>query len=136
MNMNTISTAISLLGRYKNIAIQQLTCTTEQPVPDADISAWLPSVSADDTTYYRLEVTVARDTGAVDNIEYRISEKDLTDRSEVNAVIGNIDNQPEEMKAALRLAYILYDGVKFVAGGREGGYPRQRVVNIKRRFEC
>ena len=132
--MNTINTAISLLGRYKNIAIQQLTCTTEQQ-PVTNISAWLPSASADDTTYYRLEVTVASDTGAVDDIEYRISEEDLTDRSEVNAVIGNIDNQPKEMREALRLAYILYDGVKFAAGGREGGYPRKRVTKIERRFE-
>ena len=135
MNMNTISTAISLLGRYKNISIQNLTCTTEEPpVSNVNISDLQPATFADTGIYYKLEVTVARDCEVVD-IEYRISEKDLTDRSEVNEAIGNIDDQPEEMKAALRLAYILYDGVKFAAGGREGGYPRKRVVAIKRRFE-
>lgn len=133
MNMNTISTAISLLGRYKNIAIQQLTCTTERQ-PVANIPDWQRATFADDATYYRLEATVARDCETVD-IEYRISEKDLTDQSAVNAVIGNIDDQPEEMRETLRLAYILYDGVKFAAGGRAGGYPRKRVVAIKSRFE-
>ena len=136
MNMNTISTAISLLGRYKNIAIQQLTCTAEQqPVFNAGVSDWQHATFAADKTYYKLEVTVARDCETVD-IEYRISEKDLTDQSAVNDVIGRIDTQSKEMREALRLAYILYDGVKLAAGGRAGGYPHPRVVNIKRRFEC
>lgn len=141
MNMNTISTAVSLLGRYKNIAIQQITCTTEhteqQPVFTVNVSdrQWSAFAGNGNTTYYRLEATVARDCETVD-IEYRISEEDLTDKSAINAVIGKIDDQPKEMREALRLAYILYDGVKFAAGGRAGGYPRPRVVNIRRRFEC
>lgn len=134
MNMNTLSTASSLLGQYKSIAIQRITCTTEQQ-PVANISDWLLPATAGDTKYYRLEVTVARDCETVD-IEYRISEKDLTDQSAVNAVIGRIDTQPKEMREALRLAYILYDGVKLAAGGRAGGYPHQWVVKIERRFEC
>jgi hypothetical protein len=135
MNMNTISTAVSLLGKYKNIWIQRFTCTPERHSGfNVNISGLQPATFADTGIYYRLEATVARDCETVD-IEYRISEEDLTDRSEVNEAIGNIDGQPEEMREALRLAYILYDGVKFAAGGREGGYPRKRVVAIERRFE-
>ena len=124
MNMNIISTAISLLGKYKNIAIQNITCTPERHSGfNVNVSDLQPAVFAGTGIYYKLEVTVVRDCETVD-IEYRISEEDLTDRSEVNEAIGNIDDQPEEMREALRLAYILYDGVKLAAGGREGGYPR------------
>jgi hypothetical protein len=136
MNMNTISTAVSLLGKYKNIRIQRFTCTPEKHSGfNVNISDLQPATFAGTGIYYRLEATVARDCETVD-IEYRISEEDLTDQSAVNAAIGRIDTQPKEMREALRLAYILYDGVKLAAGGRAGGYPHPRVVKIERRFEC
>ena len=69
----------------------------------------------------KIELTVIKDhdgwTEHID-LEYRISGDDLKDGSQVDELIGgDLKKQAPNMRQALRLAFILYDGIRW---GRTG----------------
>ena len=72
------------------------------------------------------------------NVSYSISVEDLEDGSLVDELIGgDLRRQPPDMRQTLRLAFILYDGIRYVMTGEmkkaytdKGWFPR--VVCIQR----
>lgn len=89
----------------------------------------------------RIELTTIKDhdgwTESID-LEYRISSEDLKDGSLVDALIGgDLKKQAPNMRQALRLAFILYDGIRYGTTGKQkkeyadkGWLPK--VTNIQR----
>lgn len=66
--------------------------------------------------------------------EYLIPESDLEDGSEVDKIAKISPKLPDETKVALRLAFILYDGHKFVQTGAQRIDFHPRVRNIQCRY--
>ena len=72
------------------------------------------------------------------DLEYSISGDDLKDGSLVDELIGgDLSKQATDMRHVLRLAFILYDGIRYATTGTwkikyaEKGW-RSRVLNIQR----
>ena len=71
-------------------------------------------------------------------MEYSISGEDLKDGSLVDELIGgDLKKQAPDMRHALRLAFILYDGIRYATTGEQkkeyadkGWLPK--VTNIQR----
>ena len=89
----------------------------------------------------KIELTTIKDhdgwTEYID-LEYRISGDDLKDGSLVDELIGgDLKKQAPNMRQALRLAFILYDGIRW---GRTGTWKKEyadkgwlpKVTNIQR----
>ena len=89
----------------------------------------------------KIELTVIKDhdgwTEHID-LEYRILGEDLKDGSLVDELIGgDLKKQAPDMRQALRLAFILYDGIRW---GRTGTLKKEyadkgwlpKVTNIQR----
>lgn len=89
----------------------------------------------------KIELTVIKDhdgwTEHID-LEYRISGDDLKDGSLIDELIGgDLKKQAPNMRQALRLAFILYDGIRW---GRTGTLKKEyadkgwlpKVTNIQR----
>ena len=54
------------------------------------------------------------------DLEYRISGEDLKDESLVDELIGgNLSKQAPDMRRVLRLAFILYDGIRYGTTGEQ-----------------
>ena len=72
------------------------------------------------------------------DLEYIIDEEDLLDGSDVDKVIGgDLSKQAPDMRQTLRLAFILYDGIRYATTGTwkikyadKGWLPK--VTNIQR----
>ena len=90
----------------------------------------------------KIELTVNKDHGGgwIEHIDvsYSISVEDLEDGSLVDELIGgDLRRQPPDMRQTLRLAFILYDGIRYAMTGEmkkaytdKGWLPR--VVCIQR----
>ena len=89
----------------------------------------------------KIELTTTKDhegwTESID-LEYRISGEDLKDGSLVDELIGgDLSKQAPDMRQVLRLAFILYDGIRW---GRTGTWKQEyadkgwfpKVTNIQR----
>ena len=71
-------------------------------------------------------------------MEYIIDEEDLLDESDVDKVIGgDMKNYAPRMRETLRLAFILYNGIRYAIDGKQkkeyadkGWYPR--VTSIQK----
>ena len=89
----------------------------------------------------KIELTTTKDHGGwIEHIdlEYRISGEDLKDGSLVDELIGgDLSKQAPDMRQILRLAFILYDGIRW---GRTGTWKQEyadkgwlpKVTNIQR----
>lgn len=89
----------------------------------------------------RIALTTTKDhdgwTESID-LEYRISGEDLKDGSLVDELIGgDLKKQAPDMRQVLRLAFILYDGIRYTMTGEQkqeyadkGWLPK--VTNIQR----
>ena len=88
----------------------------------------------------KIELTTTKDhdgwTESID-LEYRISGDDLKDGSLVDELIGgDLSKQAPDMRQVLRLAFILYDGIRW---GRTGTWKQEyadkgwfpKVTNIQ-----
>lgn len=130
MDANTISEAVSLLRRRKGLELLNLECSVEREVTHGyspTLHIWVRSAD------YKLSATVAGD-GEEADVEWLIRDKDLEDGAEVDAVVGKIGGLPERTRKTLRLAYILFDGVRYATKGIQNMHFRPRVVSISRRF--
>lgn len=90
---------------------------------------------------FRIELTVTDChsffTEDID-LEYSIDDEDLLDESDVDKVIGgDIKNYSFKMRETLRLAFIIYNGIRYAIDGKQkneyidkGWYPR--VVSIQK----
>ena len=89
----------------------------------------------------KIALTTTKDhdcwTESID-LEYRISGEDLKDGSLVDELIGgDLSKQAPDMRQVLRLAFILYDGIRW---GRTGTWKQEyadkgwlpKVTNIQR----
>jgi len=63
-------------------------------------------------------------------LTYNLTENDLSDTSDINKVIGNINNFDSDTKEALRLAYILLDGYKRLTKGVQDSSVMSRVSRV------
>lgn len=130
MDANTISEAVSLLRRRKNLELLNLECSVEREVePEPSYMRMFRFGPAD----CKLSATVATADEEVD-VEWLIRDADLEDGAEVDAVVGKIGGLPERAREILRLAYILFDGVRYATKGIQNIRFRPRVVSISRRF--
>ena len=89
----------------------------------------------------RIELTTTKDHGGWTehiDLEYGISGEDLKDGSLVDELIGgDLNKQAPGMRQVLRLAFILYDGIRW---GRTGTWKQEyadkgwlpKVTNIQR----
>ena len=71
----------------------------------------------------KIALTTTKDhdgwTESID-LEYRISGEDLEDGSLVDELIGgDLKKQAPDMRQALRLAFILYDGIRYGTTGKQ-----------------
>ena len=90
----------------------------------------------------KIELTVNKDHGGgwIERIDisYSISVEDLEDGSLVDELIGgDLRRQPPDMRQTLRLAFILYDGVRYgLRGNHKKAYTDKgwlpRVVGVQR----
>ena len=89
----------------------------------------------------KINLTTTKDhdgwTESID-LEYSISGEDLKDGSLVDELIGgDLKKQAPDMRQTLRLAFILYDGIRYATTGEhkkeyaDKGW-RSRVLNIQR----
>ena len=89
----------------------------------------------------KIESIVVKDHGGWTehiNLEYSISGEDLKDGSLVDELIGgDLSKQAPDMRQVLRLAFILYDGIRYGTTGKQkkeytdkGWIPK--VANIQR----
>ena len=92
----------------------------------------------------KIELTVNKDHGGgwighID-VSYSISVEDLEDGSLVDELIGgDLRRQPPDMRQTLRLAFILYDGIRYaMTGEMKKAYTdkgwRPRVVCIQKQI--
>ena len=93
----------------------------------------------------KIELTTTKDHGGgwIEHIDvsYLIYGKDLEDGSLVDELIGgDLRRQPPSMRQTLRLAFILYDGIRYVMTGKhkkayaDKGW-RSRVLVIRRQSD-
>lgn len=130
MDANMLNEAVSLLRRRKNMELMNLECTVEREATHGyspTLGIWIRSAD------YKLSATVAGDGEEVD-VEWLIRDRDLEDGAEVDAVVGRIGGLPEETRKVLRLAYMLFDGVRYATKGVQDMRFRPRVVHISKRF--
>ena len=112
MTFETINKAVELVRTKKHINLNVLNCTVEASPAPIGINGFTYNFPPET----KLEAYVLVDhnswTEKVD-LEYVILPRDLTENSDVNKVIGDISNYTDKAKEILRLAFILYDGVKY-----------------------
>lgn len=89
----------------------------------------------------KIDLAVIKDHGGWTehmDLEYRISGEDLKDSSLVDELIGgDLKKQAPDMRQTLRLAFILYDGIRYgTTGEQKKAYIdkgwRPKVTNIQR----
>lgn len=140
MNFNVIDQAIKLVrDKFKiNFVVSNYTIQMD---PD--------DITIDGIVHYRREpelkmtLTVTEDHGSWNeytDLDYVIFDSDLRDGSIVDDVIGgNIKGYDLDMRQALRLAFIIYNGIQYGAKRMQRkdytdkGW-RPRVVSVKMRY--
>ena len=137
-DVNIIEQAATLIRDKFNIGLIVTQCSIE-----ADSWPVVPDISAYSRVdpQLRIELTTNKDhdgwTEHID-LEYSISGEDLKDGSQVDELIGgDLKKQAPNMRQVLRLAFILYDGIRW---GRTGTWKKEyadkgwlpKVTNIQR----
>ena len=137
-DINIIEQAAKLIRDKFNIGLIITQCfieTDRWPVVP-DISAYLRV-----DPQLKIDLAVIKDHGGwIEHIdlEYSISGEDLKDGSLVDELIGgDLSKQAPDMRQVLRLAFILYDGIRW---GRTGTWKKEyadkgwlpKVTNIQR----
>lgn len=89
----------------------------------------------------RIKLTVTKDhdglTESID-LKYRISGEDLRDGGLVDELIGgDLKKQAPDMRQALRLAFVLYDGIRYgMTGEQKKAYADKgwlpRVISVRK----
>ena len=140
-DLNIIDKAATLIKDKFKIGLIITQCSIEaQPAGEA--------VSIDGTVLcvgrepeLRIALTTTKDHGGWTehiDLEYRILGDDLKDGSQVDELIGgDLSKQAPDMRQVLRLAFILYDGIRW---GRTGTLKKDyadkgwlpKVTNIQR----
>lgn len=144
-NLDIIDKAAKLIRDKFDMDFAITQCSKEaQPAGEA--------VGIDGTVLYvsrepelKIELTVNKDHGGgwIERIDvsYLIYGKDLEDGSLVDELIGgDLRRQPPNMRQTLRLAFILYDGIRYAMTGEhkkayadKGWLPR--VVCVRRQSD-
>ena len=138
-DLNIIDKAAKLVRDKFNIdfAITQCSREIKATTTAVDVPIYLKSESE-----LKIESVVVKDHGGgwIEHIDlsYLIYGKDLEDDSLVDELIGgDLRRQPPDMRQTLRLAFILYDGIRYAMTGEhkkaytdKGWLPR--VVCIRR----
>ena len=137
-DINIIEQAATLIRDKFKIGLIITQCSIE-----ADSWPVMPGISAYSRIdpQLRIALTTTKDHGgwteSID-LEYRISGEDLKDGSLVDELIGgDLSKQAPDMRQVLRLAFILYDGIRW---GRTGTWKQEyadkgwlpKVTNIQR----
>ena len=137
-DVNIIEQAATLIRDKFKIGLIVTQCSIE-----ADSWPVVPDISAYSRVdpQLRIELTTNKDhdgwTEHID-LEYSISGEDLKDGSQVDELIGgDLKKQAPNMRQVLRLAFILYDGIRW---GRTGTWKKEyadkgwlpKVTNIQR----
>lgn len=142
MNFKVLEHAVKMVKDKFNIDFMLTNCRIEQfPEVDTTFGNFTAHIKAPPTI--KLELTTTEDHGSWNeytDLEYVIFEKDLLDESEVDKVIGgNISGYELEMRMALRLAFIIYNGLIYGLKREQrkdyidkGWHPR--VVSVKMRY--
>lgn len=119
-DVNIIEQAATLIKDKFNIDLTITQCSIEAgnwPVMP-DISAYLRI-----DPQLKIDLAVIKDHGGWTehmDLEYSISGDDLKDGSLVDELIGgDLSKQAPDMRQALRLAFILYDGIRYWTTGEQ-----------------
>ena len=137
-DLNIIEQAAKLIRDKFKIGLIVTQCSME-----ADSWPVVPDISAYSRVdpQLRIELTTTKDhDGWIEHIDlkYSISGEDLKDGSLVDELIGgDLKKQATDMRQVLRLAFILYDGIRW---GRTGTWKKEyadkgwlpKVTNIQR----
>ena len=135
-DLNIIEKAAKLVRDKFNIDFAITQCSREIKTTTAAVGVPIY------LTELKIELTVNKDHGGgwIEHIDvsYSISVEDLEDGSLVDELIGgDLRRQPPDMRQTLRLAFILYDGIRYAMTGEmkkaytdKGWLPR--VVCIQR----
>lgn len=114
-----------------------------------EIQTYPKAVTIDGATRYEREqelkmtLTVAKDYGSqvcLIDLDYLVSEGDLRDGSPIDEIIGgDLKGYDSDMRQALRLAFVIYDGIRYGIGGKtKEGYVekgwRPRVTRVQVRY--
>ena len=142
-DLNIIEQAATLIRDKFKIDLNIAQCSREINTTDPLIKACSPAYFAylGVEPELRIEATTTKDhdgwTEHID-LEYSISGEDLKDGSLVDELIGgDLSKQAPDMRHVLRLAFILYDGIRYATTGTwkikyadKGWLPK--VANIQR----
>ena len=142
-DLNIIEQAATLIRNKFKIGLIIAQCSREINTTDPLIKACSPAYFAylGVDPQLKIEATTTKDhDGWTEHIylEYSISGEDLKDGSLVDELIsGDLSKQAPDMRQVLRLAFILYDGIRYATiGEHKKAYTdkgwRSRVLNIQR----
>ena len=121
-DVNIIEQAAKLVRDKFNIDFTITQCSTEaQPAGEAvSIDGTVLCISREPEL--RIESIVVKDYGGwIEHIDlgYTIYGRDLEDGSMVDELIGgDLNKQAPDMRQVLRLAFILYDGIRYETTGK------------------
>ena len=124
-DLNIIEQAAKLIRDKFKIGLIIAQCSREINTTDPLIKACSPACFAylGVEPELRIEATTTKDhDGWTEHIylEYSISGKDLKDGSLVDELIGgDLHKQAPDMRQTLRLAFILFDGIRYATTGEQ-----------------
>ena len=124
-DLNIIEQAATLIRNKFKIGFIITQCSREINTTDPLIKACSPTYFAylGVEPELRIESIVVKDHGGWTehiDLEYSISGEDLKDGSLVDELIGgDLKKQAPGMRQALRLAFILYDGIRYATTGKQ-----------------
>ena len=140
-DVNIIDKAAKLVRDKFNIDFTITQCSVEaQPAGEAiSIDGTVLCVSREPQLRIKLTVTKDHDgwTKCID-LKYRISGEDLRDGGLVDELIGgDLKKQAPDMRQALRLAFVLYDGIRYgMTGEQKKAYADKgwlpRVISVRK----
>ena len=122
-DVNIIEHAVKLIRDKFDIDLTITQCSTEaQPTGEAvSIDGTVLCISREPEL--RIESIVVKDYGGwIEHIDlgYTIYGKDLEDGSLVDELIGgDLNKQAPDMRQTLRLAFILFDGIRYAMTGEQ-----------------
>ena len=144
-DLDIIDKAAKLVRDKFNIDIAITQCSREAQPADEAIGIDGTVLRVGREPELKIELTVNKDHGGgwIEHIDvsYLIYGKDLEDGSLVDELIGgDLRRQPPDMRQTLRLAFILYDGIRYAMTGKhkkkytDKGW-RSRVLIIQRQSD-
>ena len=141
-NLDIIDKAAKLIRDKFNIDFAITQCSREIKTTTAAIGV---PIYLKPEPELKIELTVNKDHGGgwIERVDlsYVVYSKDLEDGSVVDELIGgDLRRQPPNMRQTLRLAFILYDGIRYAMTGEmkkayadKGWLPR--VVCVRRQSD-